>query len=609
MIRILLPTAALCVVLSVSAQNFKVNAPNSAFGIGEYFNEGTARNRAMGGLGVSTSNQLFINALNPALYTQTKYTVFEAALLSQYRSLKTDDLSRRDGDIIPAYLAICFPISKGWKSGVSLSPYTYSNFSSFTTTEVAGATSDEYITTTVEGSGGLNKASFSNGLKIGSSLSLGLSASYIFGKQEINQTSQLSTSSNNTALNQEYIYKGFQFTGGMAFRKQLKKVNVPKRSKLVLKNPNYLSKKEQLEICMDSLRKSELEGLKDHLDDCMNNMVEIPKKSIHQDTLINRDVYFAKDFIDSIATTAIHGKYFSLIPNYSALIYHPSIKDRVLKIKIKKFLKDYNTASYGVFVKKEIQDADQKIWFEDLVKLLIDSTSVATDQGNKNVGHYLKRKSGVFFNTGFSYLFASNINTDGHLYENTFSSSGVLVSSDTLSSLSNKTRLPMQVTFGISLDKPLAKGTKKDGSPRKSTWSLGAEAFFMNGNDYTHSLKGNDLSNSYGVRLGGEIIPDINSKLQSEFLKRVFYRFGTIARVLPYEQNGRAIRDIGVTFGVGLPIGRYDFGLNFPKYVNLSFELGKRGELNKGQIKENYFFTTLGFTINDKWFKRSKIGL
>jgi len=608
MIRFLLLSGTFVSVLAASAQNFKINAPNSAFGVGEYFEEGTARNRAMGGLGVSTSNKLFVNLKNPALYSHTKYTVFEAGILHQLRTLKTHNASRTDGDVIPIYLAISFPISKAWKSGFSLSPYTYSNYASYTNTSISGSTSGETLTTTLEGTGGLNKVSFINGVSISPDFSLGLSASYIFGKQEISQSSQLSTSSNYTSLDQEYVYKGFQFTAGLAFRKELKKVTVPVRSKLVVRNPNFVSKKRQVERCLDSLAQNNGQtSTKENIQTCKGLLLDIPKKIVYEDTLVDKEVFFAKNFIDSVSSTATYGNYFIFIPNFSELAYHPSVSSKTLKIKIKNVLKANRVTKNGVFVKKEILMASEEEWTEELTKL-IKGTLATTEHKDNNLVSYLKRKSGIFFNSGFSFQFGSSLDLDAQRLENTYRSNGFIVTSDTSSIENGTVKLPFEMTFGISLDKPEPRGRKKDGSLRRAIWSVGTEVFLMNGDSYTHP-KGNDLINSYGMRVGAEVIPNINAKLRNDYFKRVFYRFGTVARNLPYEQNNQAVTDIGLTFGLGLPIGYYDFRLDYPKYLNLSFEFGKRGALNKGQIKENYFFTTLAITINDKWFKRSKIGL
>ncbi|MFK7901133.1 MAG: hypothetical protein AB8B61_10300, partial [Cyclobacteriaceae bacterium] len=308
-----------------------------------------------------------------------------------------------------------------------------------------------------------------------------------------------------------------------------------------------------------------------------------------------------------------NGNYFMLIPSYSEVIYDSEIPFS-RKSKIKKYLKGINTKGYGVLVKASTLKGTEEEWSADLTKLLIDKKStVSEDEKLTHTGDYLKRKSGIFFNAGLTYLLASKIN-------NTFSTeldrlnvaSNQLLFTDTLVNAdTKKTTLPSELTVGFSLDKPTANGKKKNGTNRTATWSLGTEVSFLNGSNYVNPspTRADDLVNGFRLGMGGEWVPNLNAKLKKEYFKRVFYRLGASYRKMPYLDNGQAVNDFGIQFGMGLPVGRYNLVTTFPKYVNLSFELGRRGDVSKGQIKENYFFTTLGFTINDKWFKRSKLGL
>jgi len=65
--------------------------------------------------------------------------------------------------------------------------------------------------------------------------------------------------------------------------------------------------------------------------------------------------------------------------------------------------------------------------------------------------------------------------------------------------------------------------------------------------------------------------------------------------------NNAEINDFGITFGVGLPLGR-----SLPN-INLGFEIGKRGTTEADLIEENYIKINLGFSFNDIWFQKRKI--
>ena len=67
--------------------------------------------------------------------------------------------------------------------------------------------------------------------------------------------------------------------------------------------------------------------------------------------------------------------------------------------------------------------------------------------------------------------------------------------------------------------------------------------------------------------------------------------------------NNTRIKRYALTAGVGMPL-RPNNG-SFYK-INISAEVGKRGSLVNGLVRENYVNIHLGFTLNDKWFQKYK---
>jgi hypothetical protein len=61
------------------------------------------------------------------------------------------------------------------------------------------------------------------------------------------------------------------------------------------------------------------------------------------------------------------------------------------------------------------------------------------------------------------------------------------------------------------------------------------------------------------------------------------------------------IKDFGISFGLGLPIG------NQLTRLNISAEYGKRGEKTNSLIQENYVNLRLGLNLAEKWFQKNKI--
>ena len=150
-------------------------------------------------------------------------------------------------------------------------------------------------------------------------------------------------------------------------------------------------------------------------------------------------------------------------------------------------------------------------------------------------------------------------------------------------------KFPSQSTIGAGI------GASKD-------WFIGAQysnVKMSNFNDPILNVGTVEFIDANRYRVGGFFIPNYNSI--SSYWHRVVYRAG--AR---YEENGinvsgEDINEFGISFGVGLPVGR------FYSNLNLGFEFGSRGTTNSGLVKENFFNTFISLSLNDKWFEKRYI--
>ena len=107
------------------------------------------------------------------------------------------------------------------------------------------------------------------------------------------------------------------------------------------------------------------------------------------------------------------------------------------------------------------------------------------------------------------------------------------------------------------------------------------------------------LQDSKTFNLGGQITPNVNA-LHSYF-NRIDYRLGVLYDNTYIRVNNTNITRYALTFGLGLPLAPNN--TSFYK-INFSAELGRRGTLDNGLVRENYVNLHLGFTLNDKWFQR-----
>lgn len=221
------------------------------------------------------------------------------------------------------------------------------------------------------------------------------------------------------------------------------------------------------------------------------------------------------------------------------------------------------------------------------------------------------RVSGFDFNYGGTYtpkitekltLFSSlTINTQANL---------VSENKETIGSFSTVNGREIEV-FEVDLEAQGRKNTEIKipttftlglGIGQDKKWFVGAEysmqelSTFQNEFINYENLAYQDAST---LSVGGYYVPNYNSF--SSYLKRITYRAG-----LRYDKTGMIVNDkeinnFGITFGLGLPLGR-DFS-----NINLGFELGRRGTTMNNLVEESYFKVNLGLSFNSLWFQKRKI--
>lgn len=145
---------------------------------------------------------------------------------------------------------------------------------------------------------------------------------------------------------------------------------------------------------------------------------------------------------------------------------------------------------------------------------------------------------------------------------------------------------PSQVTFGVGISKP-------------KFWGLGVEYINQKTSNFTNRTLTIDkvsFKNASKVRLGGFYIPNYNAF--GNYFERVVYRAGARFEQTGLSVDGHDINEFGISFGVGLPIGRLFSN------ANIGFEIGRRGTTDFGLIQENFFNTFISFSLNDRWFEK-----
>ena len=145
---------------------------------------------------------------------------------------------------------------------------------------------------------------------------------------------------------------------------------------------------------------------------------------------------------------------------------------------------------------------------------------------------------------------------------------------------------PSQLTFGLGL-------------AQERKWSLSAEVSAQKTSNLSISTV--DLDNvayqdALKFRMGGFYIPDYNSF--SSMLKRIVYRGGFRFEETGINVNGNAISEFGMSFGLGLNLGR-----SFSN-INIGVEYGGRGTKDNGLVQESFVNVFVGLSLSDKWFEK-----
>ena len=160
---------------------------------------------------------------------------------------------------------------------------------------------------------------------------------------------------------------------------------------------------------------------------------------------------------------------------------------------------------------------------------------------------------------------------------------------DALNLRNTEFKIPTTTTLGI-------------GYGEDYKWFIGGEYSFQGLSSFENTFLGADnivYKDASSFALGGFYTPDHTSF--TSYFKRITYRAG-----LRLDKSGMVVNDVdinnfGITFGLGLPLGRSFSNLN------LGFELGRRGTTRANLIEESYLKINVGLSLNDRWFVKRKI--
>ncbi|WP_179318091.1 hypothetical protein [Winogradskyella helgolandensis] len=184
----------------------------------------------------------------------------------------------------------------------------------------------------------------------------------------------------------------------------------------------------------------------------------------------------------------------------------------------------------------------------------------------------------------------SAVTVDATTLETTATSSTIDADLEAQNLKNTKLTLPATLSFGVGIGDP-------------KSWFIGTEYTYQSTSDFSNPVFSNDIStyeNSSKIAIGGFYIPDYNAF--SGYYKRVVYRAGLNFANTGLVIKDESIKEFGISFGLGLPVGRRSFFSN----ANLGLEFGKRGTTNQNLIQENFINFNLSLSLNSRWFEQKK---
>lgn len=203
------------------------SSPFSTFGLGEFYGNSLIQNQGMGGIGVSQPQFWSLNNQNPALLVFNYYTVFQAGVLVESRTLSSDSLSQKNVNGNLNYLVTAFPIKPGkWTTSVGIMPMSKVNYKLQYSQEVLENGTGNVVDTIgvfEQGSGGLTQVYWSNGVRLHDDWAVGLKAAYIFGSvvKDFSNSLTIPNQANPfiVGVKQQTYVKDFMFSGGLSYSK------------------------------------------------------------------------------------------------------------------------------------------------------------------------------------------------------------------------------------------------------------------------------------------------------------------------------------------------------------------------------------------------------
>ena len=136
-------------------------------------------------------------------------------------------------------------------------------------------------------------------------------------------------------------------------------------------------------------------------------------------------------------------------------------------------------------------------------------------------------------------------------------------------------------------------------------WLVTTEFRYTDWNGFRVFDKVDSVRSSYRASVGFQWIPKPLEK--GKYLSKVRYRVGGYYSDGYLRIKNQAVPEMGVSIGFGLPFELQTYARKVAtSLVNISVSAGQRGMPQQNLLVERYITVGIGFSLNDRWFNRTR---
>ena len=537
-------------------------SPYSFYGLGEPIQAGSTRNYSMGSTGIGSFDGTTINRINPASYSDLRLTTIDFSGFGQYSIQKSNLNEGAVGTAGFHNVAMGFSNKKGYGFVAGLAPYSSAGYSVVTQDSIFADTAFKPYTETYTANGGLNQFYLGAGVRFLRHFHAGVNLTMAFGTTNLRTSTDFQDDVLSTVnVNQRVTVRGLLPQFGLQYGDTLRIRRELERAKVI--DGEFKSLDQELAA----------------LEQEAATLVKENKK-LESWTQKQQAELSAIETEKSAIDQQLEGLMNDEIGNEKSI---QKLQERAYRLEKqrKKIQREVKTR------RRTLDDAQSRI---ESRKIKIQERKAALEKelseikAGKRPATEIKRQA-LILRGGAIAEPGTTLNGDRLV---SFNNSSV---TDTFSLQEGGIRMPAKWGLGFSVVRP-------------GRWTLAADVVYNDWSGFDYFGDANTLSNSFDLRAGGEWIPDLLSR---NFAKRIAYRVGFFSQGAFLTVDGQPIQETGITFGLGLPIGRLSAtGQNFSR-INLGFGVSRRGTQDANLLQETNFHMRVGVNLNDIWFIKRKI--